>query len=136
MTSADDGVDLDLRVGLSVTLTRSLVLLGLVVENVNLLALAVLDDLGLDGGAFNDGSSELGAVVADNSQDLVKNDFVAIVDVELFDKEDVALSDAVLLTAGLDNCVQQLLAPSFFSLAIGVRHKPSFEYPFKAALSV
>ena len=51
-----------------------LVLLGLVADDVDLLALAVLDDLCLDAGTLNNGSAELGVLAVQDSQDLLELD--------------------------------------------------------------
>ena len=67
-----DGLDLNLSIGLSVALTSSVALLGLILEDVNLLALAVLNDLGGNLGALNNGGTESGGFVTYNCENLVK----------------------------------------------------------------
>ena len=66
--------DLHLGVGLTMTDLLLLALLGLVLQDVDLLALAVLDDLGLNGGTLDDGSTDLGVLTIQDSQDLLELD--------------------------------------------------------------
>ena len=85
---------------------RALVaLLGLHLVDADLLAAAVLDDIGGDGSALDDGGAEHGVALVDDGENAVELDGSAGLGVELFDVDDVALRDAVLLTAGLDDCM-------------------------------
>ena len=87
-SSADDLFDLDLGVRLTVALLGLGVLLGAVFEDDNLLALAVLDDLAGDRSAANHGRANLGSLAVQDSQNLVKVDGVASLDVELLNIDD------------------------------------------------
>ena len=80
-----------------------LVLLRLVTKNMDLLALAVLNDIGSNGSALNVGSAA-GERIALNCKNLIKGYGFAFVDVELFYEKNVTLGDLVLLSAGFDNC--------------------------------
>ena len=81
-----------------------LALLSLVLQDVDLLALAVLDDLSLNSCAFNDGSAELGVLTIQNCQNLLERDsFVSLV-FQLLDVQDITLGNSVLLAASYDNC--------------------------------
>jgi len=80
-------------------------LLGLVLVNANLLALAVLHDLGLNGCAGDDGSTELGIFAIDESENFVKDDFLTSLNGKLFDEQRVAFVHAILLTASNDDCL-------------------------------
>ena len=82
-----------------------LALLCLVLQNVDLLALAVLDDLSLNGGTLNDGSTDLGVLTVQDSQNLVELDDGLSLGVQLLDVQDITLSDGVLLATSNDNCL-------------------------------
>ena len=86
-------------------LTLAVTLLGVVLEDADLLALAVLDDGSLHGSALHNGGAEGGLFAVDDGQDLVELDGVAGFLVQLLDVDHVALSDLVLLAAGHDDCV-------------------------------
>ena len=81
-----------------------LTLLGLVLDDVDLLALAVLNDLSLDDSTFNNGSADLGILAVQDSQNLLELDGLLSLNVQLLDVQDITLSHGVLLTAGHDNC--------------------------------
>ena len=66
----------------------------------SVLALAVLDDLGSDGSALNNGSANLDSALLANGQDLIEGDFAVSLSVELLDVNHVANLDAVLLATG------------------------------------
>ena len=102
--SSLDLYDLNLGIGLSVTHLLLLVLLGLVLEDDNLLVLAVLQNLCGYLSAVHNGSACLEAVVVRESNNLIEDDFVSFIDIELFDKNNVLLDYLVLLSAGFDNC--------------------------------
>ena len=65
-----------------------LVLLRLVGEDRDLLALAVLNCLGCHIGTLNIGSADLDAVVCTYSNNLIKNYFAVSFNVKLFDEDD------------------------------------------------
>ena len=73
-----DLFDLDLGVGLSVAADGLAVLLGAVLEDSDLLALAVLQNLGLDRSALHNGSAELGVRAVHNCQNLIEGNEAAI----------------------------------------------------------
>ena len=79
------------------------VLLGTVLEDADLLALAVLQNLRLNLGAIDDGSTELGVFPIDNCQNLIESHGCVSLRRELLDVDHIALFDVVLLTAGNDN---------------------------------
>ena len=87
------------------TLPFAIALLGGVLEDTDLLALAVLDDLGVHLRTLHHGSAELSVLAVDDGQDLVEHHGITRVDVQLLDKQGVALRDVVLLTTGHDNCL-------------------------------
>jgi len=113
-----DLADLDLGVGLTMALTLTVTLLGIVLEDTNLLTLTVLDDLGLHGSTSHDGSAEGGLFAVQNCQDLVELHGVTGLVVQLFNENHVALCDLVLLAASFNNCMHmfQLLQ---YGLAVG-----------------
>ena len=80
-------------------------LLGTIGQDVELLALAVLDDLGDNGSALNNGSANLDRALLANGENLIEGDFGISLSVQLLDVNDVADLDAVLLATGFDNCV-------------------------------
>ena len=81
-----------------------LVLLRLVLQHVDLLALAVLHDLGLHSGTLHNGSTDLGVLTVQHGQDLVELHGGLGLGVQLLDEGDVALGDGVLLaTRSLEN---------------------------------
>ena len=79
------------------------VLLGAVLEDTDLLALAVLHDLRLDLSASDSGGTELGVLTVDNCQNLIEGNGFFSLRIELLDVDHIALFDVVLLTAGNDN---------------------------------
>ena len=86
-------------------LLRLGVLLGAVLEDDNLLALAILQDLSLHRSAGDNGSAKLGVLAIQDCQHLIEGHGGFGFGVQLLDVEDVALLDAVLLAAGHDNCL-------------------------------
>lgn len=114
-----DLADRDLGVRLTMTLTLAVTLLGVVLEDADFLALAVLDDLGLHGSALHHGGAEGGLLAVDDGQDLVELDGVAGFLVQLLDVDHVALSDLVLLAAGHDDCVHLCFNSFIYGLAVG-----------------
>ena len=86
-------------------LTLAVTLLGLVLEDHDLLALAVLHHGSGHLGALHHGSAHGDLLAVDDSQHLVKGHVVAGLVGQLLDEEGIALSHLVLLTTGLDDCV-------------------------------
>ena len=82
-----------------------LALLSLVLQDVDLLALAVLDDLSLNGGTLDNGSTDLGVLTIQDSQDLLELDGSHSLSGQLLDEQNGALGDGELLTTGNDNCL-------------------------------
>ena len=118
------------------TLTLTITLLGVVLEDADLLALAVLHDGSLDRSTLHHGSAESGLLAVDDSQDLVKLDGFAGLAGQLLDEDHVALSDLVLLAAGHDDCVHLLFQLLHFGLAVGGGARGALLDPFKAAYQV
>ena len=89
-----------------------LALLSLVLQDVDLLALAVLDDLSLNSSALNNGSTDLGVLTVQDSQDLLELDNGLSLSVQLLDVQNVTLSDGVLLATSDDNCLHFFHSPT------------------------
>ena len=87
------------------TLADHAALLGTIGQDVELLALAGLDDLGNNGSALNNGSADLDSALLANGENLIEGDFAVVLSVQLLDVDDVAALNAVLLATGFDNCV-------------------------------
>ena len=68
-------------------------LLGTIGDDVELLALAVLDDLADNGSAFNNGSANLNSALLANGQDFFEGDFAVSLSVQLLNKNAVANLD-------------------------------------------
>ena len=116
-----DRADLNLRVGLTMTLGTTITLLGLHLVNTDLLALAVLDNACGNGSALQNRSTELAAGLVDDGENLVEDDGFTGLNVQLLDKDDVALGNTVLLAAGNDDCILHYSCTclSFCRLALG-----------------
>ena len=84
--------------------SRLLVLLGLVLQNVDLLVLALLENLCRDLRAFQNGSTRTEAGIAGHCYDFVEYDLVAFLRIELFNENHILLDDLVLLSAGFNDC--------------------------------
>ena len=99
-------------------LTLTITLLGIVLEDTNLLALAVLNDGSLHRSARHNGSAKGGLLPVKDRQNLIELHGVAGFVVQLLDEDHVALCDLVLLSASLNNCMHmfQLLQ---YGLAVG-----------------
>ena len=76
-----------------------------VLERDDLVAAVAPDDLGLDGGAVDDGRPDGGLGPVGDEEHALQRDRLAGLDVEQLDLELGADLDAVLLPAGLDDCV-------------------------------
>ena len=57
------------------------------------------------GSTFHDGGADLEAFFRAHSEHFIENHFAVNVGVEGFDLEKIAFGNAVLLAAGLDDCV-------------------------------
>ena len=68
------------------TLADHAALLGTIGDDVELLALAVLDDLADNGSAFNNGSANLNSALLANGQDFFEGDFAISLSVQLLNK--------------------------------------------------
>ena len=79
--------------------------LGAVLEGDDLLAPRGADHLGLDGGAVDDGRADRGLGAVGDEEHPLEGDRLAGLDVEQLNLELGADLDAVLLPAGLDDCV-------------------------------
>ena len=87
------------------TLADHAALLGTIGQDVELLALAGLDDLGNNGSALNNGSADLDRALLANGENLIEGDFAVVLSVQLLDVDDVADLNAVLLATGFVNCL-------------------------------
>ena len=76
-----------------------------VLEGDDLLASRGADHLGLDGGAVDDGGPDRGLGAVGDEEHALQRDRLAGLDVEQLNLELGADLDAVLLPAGLDDCV-------------------------------
>src|SRR3546814_8842726 len=94
------------------------ILAATLLEGENLLATIVLDHFGLDGGALHEGSAELGIGTFADDQDFLEFDRRAGFGVELLDGDDIVGHDAVLLTAGLDDCEHYFILSCSFRLCL------------------
>ena len=86
-------------------LTLAIALLGIVLEDPDLLALAVLHHSGGHGSALHYGSAEGSLVAVQDGQDLVEGDGLSGLGLQLLDEQGIALGHLVLLAAGLNNSV-------------------------------
>ena len=129
-----NGIDLDLRVGLSVTLSALITLFGLHLVNADLLALAVLHNTGGNGSAGNYGSAENAAVVIQNSQNPIEGNGLTGFGVHLLNVDDIALGNRILLAAYNNNSgFHEMHLPLYKSLALGAKACALLACPFKAA---
>lgn len=97
----------------------AVILLGLILENDYLLALAMLQHLALCGNTGENGLADLDiAAVCDHEN--IEIDLIANLIVELFDHDLAADLDLILLAAGYDDCVHYAFPP-LTSLALVVR---------------
>ncbi len=103
-TEADVGDAQDRQV-LAVALLDPAPGLGLVLESDDLVAARGADDLGLDGRTVDDGCADGGFGPVGDEEHPVQRDGLAGFDVEQLNLEHGADLDAVLLPAGLDDCV-------------------------------
>ena len=78
---------------------------ALELEGDDLLILVLIDDLSLDRGSRNMRCTKGDLVAVYDEEDIAESGLFAGFDSELLDTQDVSLGDAVLLAAGLDDCV-------------------------------
>src|SRR5258706_7451596 len=104
----DDVVDADLGVRLPVALRLLMVLAAAQLEDLHLVAAAVREHGRLDLGAGNERRADLDAVALADEQYLVEGNGGADLGRDRFDTELLAGGDAILLAAGLDDCVHCL----------------------------
>ena len=95
-----DGLDLDLGVRLTVSLLFAYVLLGLIVEYYDLLALDLIDNGCLGGNALYYGLANYDLVAAQHQY--FKCDLSTYFGIQLFDENFVAEFNLVLLATGTD----------------------------------
>jgi hypothetical protein len=97
----------DLQFGKLATVTDGAVvaLAALEFESDDLVVLVLLDDLGLHRSSGNERGAEVDFVAVDDEEDIAKGGLFAGLEVKLLNAQDVAFGNAVLLAAGLDDCV-------------------------------
>ena len=100
---ADDRSDLHLGIRLSVADLLLLVLLRLISQNINLLALTVLDDVADNACTCYGRIACLEGISVGNCEYLVEGHGVAFICIEFFDVDDVAFVDFILLSACFDD---------------------------------
>src|SRR5690606_16099434 len=122
--SAPDLLDDHFRVRLAMALLLAVVLLGLVFEDDDFPALAVLLHPGRHAGALHDGRAGLEAVIPGDGEHAVEGDRLAFFGRQLLDVEHVAFLHAVLLAAGFDDCVHVACTSPCIRLA-GIRVAPA-----------
>ena len=120
-----DRVDLELRVVLTMTSALDGVLATTHLEDANLVVTAVRNNRGRNAGAFNEGSTDLKFIAIGNSQDFRKGHLGADFGIQGFNLDRVTGSNAILLSAGLNNCVHCLL-PRPFRSANALSAKPFY----------
>ena len=86
-------------------LTLAVALLGGILEDTDLLALAILHDGGVHRSALHGGSAEGGLVAIQNGQHLVEHHALTGLGLQLLDEQDVALAHLILLAAGNNDCL-------------------------------
>ena len=96
----------------------AVILLGLILENDYLLALAMLEHLALCGNTGKNGLADLNAVAVCDHE-YVEINVCADLAVELLDHDLAANLNLVLFAAGYDDCVHYAFPP-LTSLALGV----------------
>ena len=98
-------------------LTLAIVRLRLVLEDQDLLALAVCRDLARHLRTVHHRTADLDICTVDNGQNLIENDSLALARLELLHKNGIALSDLVLLAARLYDCIHENTSLSRYSPA-------------------
>ena len=74
-------------------------------EGDHFVILVLIDDLCLNSGSRNVGCAKGDLVAVHDEEDIAESGLFAGFDSELLDTQNVSLGDAVLLAAGLDDCV-------------------------------
>lgn len=99
--------------GLTMTLAFAIVALCFVFENKDLISFALSSNLCSDFSAFYSRFANLDIPIAYNGQDVIENDFVAFLDVQFFNFQDIPFADTILFTTSTDNSVRSDAPPSF-----------------------
>ena len=89
------------------TLTTTVVRLRLVLEDENLLVLALRLNLARHLRALDERTADLDGIAVNNRQNLIERHALALFGAELLDADDITLGNAVLLASGLDNSVHE-----------------------------
>ena len=100
------------------TLFLAIILFGLILENNDLFALAVFENLCLCRNALNNGGADLNVFAVSHHQ-YVEIDVCTDLFIELFDHDLAANLNLVLLTAGYDDCVHYNSSSSYQSRPSG-----------------
>src|SRR5262245_54354155 len=103
--------DLEGREGLAVSRLAAVALAALVLEDGDLLAQALLDDLGLDLDAGHLGLADRDAARVVGEEQGVEGELAASRARELLDAQELALGDAVLLSTSLNHGVHRTGPP-------------------------
>src|SRR5699024_3883976 len=98
-----NGANLNLSVGLTMTLTLAVALLGGILEDANLLTLAVLHDSCAHAGTLHNGSTKGSLLTVQNRQN-VKLDLLTSLSLQLFNEQSIALCHLILLATSYNNC--------------------------------
>jgi len=101
-------VGLTILLGLAVTAGAAIALAADLLEDLHLLALAGFEKGAGHDRAFNQGSADRHGLAFAKHQDFAESDFRARFTVELFDNQQIAGLDPVLLAAGFDHRVHRL----------------------------
>jgi len=96
--------DTDAGKGLSVSLLPAILLPALHLEHGDLSTSSLLGYFGFDGSSLDERSTYPSTIVIADKQDLIKRNFLAGLDRELFDIQKLSNGGSVLLTAGLYDC--------------------------------
>ena len=91
------------------TLLFLLVLLGLVLENNDLLSATVLNYVSLDLSAFDVRSTKGGVLTAGYCEDVLEGYLLAFLNTQLLNEDDITLAYLVLLSAWFKNCKHEKL---------------------------
>src|SRR5579862_3693036 len=103
-------------VGLRLSMAPALadILLGFIVERVDLLSLALANDLSANLRALNKRAAHLKLFAVDDHQNFGQIDLRSRLALELFDDENLILRSLELLSTGLDNRVHANSHPNFW----------------------
>src|SRR5690606_30676351 len=111
--TSNDVVDPQARILLAVALLAAVALLGLVLEDDDLLALELLDDGGLHRSAVDQWGADLRAVIATDAGPFVQFNFLADLVGQLLDDDGLADFRRILPATYSYNCVHRLDTPFF-----------------------